>query len=57
MPTCSFSVHFNADNTQVRCSDAHACSLIMTFGLDLRHLLDGVDAHDSYSVSWYYTVT
>lgn len=57
MLTCSFSVHFNADHTQVRCSDAHTCALITTFGFGLSHLFDGVDAHDGYSVAWHYTVT
>lgn len=57
MLTCSFSIHFNADHTQVRCSDAHAGSLIATFGFGLSHLFDGVDAHHSYSVAWHYTVT
>lgn len=55
--TGSFSVHLDANNTEVGGAEPHTSILLLPFGFCCSHLLNGVDAHYGHSVARDHTVT
>lgn len=49
-PTCSFSVHLDANNSKVGGAEAHTSIFLLPFGFCSSHLFNGVDTHDGHSI-------